>query len=445
MTEAKTPRRTTHYKFEREVINELNGLNKIFDKVFSFGGGAIFTDKIETSAIAFSKNEGNPLGFYFNEDFYRSLTVREKAFVICHEMLHVLLNHGLRFKQVLGDDEESRKNEMACNIAADIVVNEICFRYFGFSERDLPNIYDKCVTCDRVFHGREPKDESFEYYYERIRVDDQLMKKVCGDGNSPLDNHDLIASDSGSGSGKELLDQITDQLSEEDKRELKNLQDKHKESLQQKAGTEPGGTRLEIHTGRVRKKKKWSTLIDKVRERRYAYTPSFRDTFIRPRRRYASIIQRNRDITLPTSSPSKKTYKITKRAQVWLFLDCSGSCEHLRNDFFAAARSIPTKEFDVKAHAFDTRVEEIDINTNEISMWGGTSFTCIENYVLEHARKRYPDYVFVITDGHGNQVAPRFPENWTWLIDTEDNLYRTNSLWPTKCREYLLSEFDFKK
>ena len=46
-----------------------------------------------------------------------------KLFVICHEMLHIILNHGKRSKNTLSE------NKIAANMALDIVVNHSLINY----------------------------------------------------------------------------------------------------------------------------------------------------------------------------------------------------------------------------------------------------------------------------------------------------------------------------
>jgi hypothetical protein len=110
------------------------------------------------------------------------------------------------------------------------------------------------------------------------------------------------------------------------------------------------------------------------------------------------------------------------KIDVWFFADTSGSCYHLKERFFKAARSLDPARFNVRLFCFDTRVEEVDIQGNRIYGGGGTSFTIIEKKIQEVMRNeevKYPEAVFVITDGWGNPVNPEIPNRWYWFLTTD--------------------------
>ena len=96
-------------------------------------GKPVFTQDISTAAIKFNKN-GDFLEFVFNYDFWKSLDANNKLFVICHEAMHVILNHGHRSK-----DSE---NKNAANVAMDIVVNHLLIDRFGFIREKILNDQD---------------------------------------------------------------------------------------------------------------------------------------------------------------------------------------------------------------------------------------------------------------------------------------------------------------
>src|SRR4051812_38321676 len=60
-------------------------------------GKPTFTDQVETAAVAFNK-DGDYIDFLFNPEFWAGLSHYDRLFVVCHECLHVILNHGHRSK-----------------------------------------------------------------------------------------------------------------------------------------------------------------------------------------------------------------------------------------------------------------------------------------------------------------------------------------------------------
>ena len=67
-----------------------------------------FSDTISTACVTFDK-EGNFLKFIFNKSFWDDCSEYERLFVICHETLHVILNHGIRFKDCKNNKMQESK------------------------------------------------------------------------------------------------------------------------------------------------------------------------------------------------------------------------------------------------------------------------------------------------------------------------------------------------
>lgn len=104
-----------------------------------------------------------------------------------------------------------------------------------------------------------------------------------------------------------------------------------------------------------------------------------------------------------------------KKIEVWFFQDTSNSCKGYAQRFFDAARSLPENKFDIRMFCFDTEVYETTLKSGKLYGFGGTTFTCIENYISKKS-KDYPKAVFVITDGYGDAVNPKKPKNWYWFL-----------------------------
>lgn len=65
-----------------------------------------------------------------------------KIFVICHEALHIILNHGKRFQE--------KENPKIFNIAVDIVVNHSLVKDFGFIREEIDAKNEYC-WIDTIF------------------------------------------------------------------------------------------------------------------------------------------------------------------------------------------------------------------------------------------------------------------------------------------------------
>lgn len=141
------------------------------------------------------------------------------------------------------------------------------------------------------------------------------------------------------------------------------------------------------------------------------------------------------------------------KLKVHFYLDTSGSCWHLKDRFFSIASSLPKHRFEVQLFCFDTVVVPTDLEGRKIHGGGGTSFVVLEQYIqhliakskIEGGKKvAYPDAVWVLTDGYGDQVKVEKPENWYWFIDSPDkNSFKSvcKIYIPEKCNKFHLKDF----
>lgn len=337
-------------------------------------GRPVFNDQIDTACVRWDK-EGNLLSFEFNPKFWEGLTRYEKKFVFAHECLHVILEHGARAK----DTKDMRK----ANIAMDVVVNHLLVDRFGFVREQIRDWKQYCWT-DTVTDG-EPSGKSFEHYIGAIENDAQLV-----------DSH-------GTGDMEDVLKRLRESLS-----------DGEIADAIEKMGDDAAGDLTILSVGPVAKKKKWETVIRKWTYRLPKAQPE--EQWVRLNRRFAML---NTGFILP--SEMEEEVDIADKARVWFFQDTSGSCKNFQERFFKAAASLPPARFDVKLHCFDSRVYETTLESGKIYGGGATLFSSIEKYIqgLVAQGEKYPDVVFVVTDGQGNRVTPEIPSRWHWFLSED--------------------------
>ena len=396
-----------------EISLALEPFHAVFYKVWQMGKPC-FNEEIETAAVQFDEN-GDFIWFHFNPQFWKRLQFKDKLFVICHEALHIVLNHGIRTK-------DSGINRKATNVALDIVVNHSLVNNFGFDRLNIEGQEDYCWV-DTVFAGRKtlpPNNEMYEYYYN-------LFDKVYGDfgmgdgegDNGPglVDDHDMMGKESGDW-GK-VIDKLNEGLSDEERESLKSTVNKHfekpKEQKNQKAGIGTGGQWVFANILKVKKKKKWETVIKKWSRKYLLDKEKDVEQWTRLNRRMTML---PRDMFLPTDMEIDDDREKT-RIKVWFFLDTSGSCWGLKDRFFTAALSLPTERFDVRLFCFDTTVQETTLESKKIYGGGGTSFSILEAEIQKEINTKgiqYPEAVFVITDGYGDHIKPEKPNKWYWFI-----------------------------
>jgi len=419
----------------------LEGHHAVFYKLWQMGK-PVFNEDLPTAAVQFDE-VGEFVYFHFNPTFWQRLDFNGKLFVICHEALHVILNHGIRIR-------DAGINRRAANSALDIVVNHTLVRGFSFDRKKIDDVIKHIFKqmaidegkpwgpeqeangglcwVDTVFRDKKPMpkdDEMFEHYYN-------LFEKIYGDGGpgdgeagpgqpgGSLDDHSMMGEEQSDAWGK-VIDNLSKELTEDEKKPLKSLVDKHfhnppKDAKNQQAGTGTGGQWVFAKIGKVVKKKKWETVIKKWASKHLIEKDKDTEQWARLHRRMTFL---PRDMFLPSDMEVEEHEQEKHKIKVFFFLDTSGSCWGLKDRFFAATESLPTERFDVRLFCFDTVVKETTLASKKIYGGGGTSFSILEKHVqsvMNQENCKYPEAVFVITDGYGDQIRPQNPSKWYWFI-----------------------------
>ncbi len=409
------------------IAEGLEGFNSLFYKLWDIGRPQ-WCDTIPTAGVGFDE-DGEYISFLFNKEFWDKCTPYERLFVVAHECLHVFLNHGIRTKD--GDDHQ------VCNSALDVVVNETLLSGFGF-QRDRISFADDLCFRDTVFTKQgihADPNESFEYYYNLLSQNTTYIKLnvvVLGSGEdggpSVLDDHSKFI-------GKDLSDIAAEAAGTLDDKEKEELRKAIESQLNTPAGKAALGNLSLTKPLSHKKSLKWKEVV--------------RKQFLRaeggPEEQWGMRSRRQNMLPSDAILPSERDNDgLFRRTEVCLFLDNSGSCASLKDQFFTAALSLPSNEFRVRAFSFDTNVYEIDLKSLKIRGGGGTAFAPIEHTLLkiEGATGRYPQLVFVITDGYGTQVNPKHPKRWHWFLQDErqkDNVLKHYA--PKECHAHILKDF----
>jgi len=162
-----------------EISRSLEDKHAIFYKLWEIGR-PVFTNSIPTAEVRMDR-DGNGVAFLFNYNWWKNLTPYSRKFVICHEMLHLILNHGIRIR-----DAKTGANTVV-NKGVDIVVNHLLLKRFKFDRTSLqgpPHPMtgestgpEQLCWVDTIFDpksdprlkGKFPPDNmSFEYYYNLL-------------------------------------------------------------------------------------------------------------------------------------------------------------------------------------------------------------------------------------------------------------------------------------
>ena len=392
-----------------EISRQLEIHHAVFYRFWEMGQ-PYFTNEIKTAAVSFDPKTGKLIRFLFNKDFWDSLTPDNRLFIICHEALHIVLEHGRR---AIG---ATKQEQSAANMAMDVVINHSLVERFGFKKDDTdPD--NKYCWIETVYPDKKEdieKDRSFEYYYNNIDFSSETIGIP-----SLVDDHSGFTGMSDE-DAEIVISRLGEQLSQEDKNSIKDFiekqfEDKKDKSNNKEAGDNAGTSWVFMDPKVIPKKKKWETIIHKWAKPFLPKDFEPKEQWLRISRRWTNI---SGDIILPSEMEVDEKEEEGK-IDVFFFLDTSGSCAGLSGRFWNAAKSLPSSRFNKRLFCFDTKVYSVNEKDGKLYGFGGTRFDIIEQKIQEimsTEKCKYPLAVFVITDGYGNHVTPKVPKNWYWFL-----------------------------
>lgn len=413
-----------------QISRELERYHAIFYQFWELGV-PMFSKRIPTAAVCFDK-EGHCVNFLFNPDFWKGLTTTQRNFIISHECLHVILRHGVRSKDC--------ENKDGANVAMDVVINEMLCEQFGYDRKEIdPD--NKLCWMDTIFHNdpEVEKGQSFEYYFKRLPADYKIP-----DGTMLVDIHDFLDKDIDN-----ILKKLGPSLTDEEKKKIRDIVRKQLRSPIQggtSAGTVALGDWLSVGNQNIKPKQKWETVIRKWMRK---YLPNEFDMYEHWARVNRRMVLIPDDALLP-SEMELQDKEVEGKIKVFFYLDTSGSCVHLADRFWKAAKSLPKNRFDVRLFCFDVEVYPVTPEMEKkgkVRGGGGTNFEIIEGSIQKIIKAdalktggvvTYPEAVFVISDGEGTPFKTPKPDRWYWFL-TERN---SQQYIPKSSKKYLLKDYE---
>jgi len=428
------------------------------------------------ASVAFNV-EGKTVDFFVDYDFWNSISFERKCFTIAHECSHIALKHGSRQSSAFTYDSngklngiDKRKNKIN-NFAQDIVINHALVNRYGFlrEECDPENKY---CWVDTIFqpvinHDTEevtlmPDYKNFEFYVNEINKLPQ--KEMDENEQETVDDHSSMGSgmgdedeDDGDGDGdggerdevnytddfSEIIEELNEELSFSEKKSLQKFiednESNEEEEVQgsgegeeksggsnlpspsQGRGKGRGGQWIFAKKTKIVHKKKWEHIVTNWAKKRLVDDFKEQDQWVFTNRRFMSLMQnRNDSLMLPSEYEIQDRNSRDSRINAWFFQDTSGSCSGYRDRFFSIAAAMPEDKFHMRFFCFDDDTYETTIESGKLYGFGGTSFDIIEARIQKEIRNgenvKYPDAVFIVTDGLGNNVTPEKPKNWHWIL-----------------------------
>lgn len=398
------------------LSKRLEDFHSVFSKFWSMGKPSL-THDIPTCAVAFDA-AGQQIMWSVNPDFWNTLSDDGKLFAIAHECMHVIFSHGVRSTEML-----KKVDPQVINVAMDIAVNSHLESHYGFDRNAVQPEGVRYIWLDEVLPGEQP-GRSFEYYVDALLKDNpKCRSKAPGGSGTPstVDDHSGLGDFTG-GDLADMLKRTLDSGTTEDVAEM--AQDDANEDMKKRAasagkglkpGTSPGNTVLEIASAKyLRRKPKWETVVKKWSLRAIEEYAEVSSWTVPSRRMDPNMMG---ECILP--APGEQEGEGKSRIRVSFFLDTSGSCISYATRFFRAAGTLDPRKFEIKLYCFDTRVYDTDLKSAKVYGGGGTSFSIIEKRIQKEMSEKetgYPDAVWVLSDGWGDNVHPEKPKRWHWFL-----------------------------
>lgn len=319
--------------------------------------------------------------FYYNSDFFRTLTPEEIDFVVGHEVMHCVYEHCGEFGRLMDKKEEDRDMKL-WNIAADYKVNQ------ALVESGVGTM-PKQALHDRKYY-RSYTEEIYEHLKESGEAEDKqtLDVHMFGDG----DEKGKGEGEGNDPTGRKAPIKVSPQ-------EAQAIKDQMKQAVLQAAqstdaGTLPGDIKR-IISGMTNPKMDWRELLNISIQS--LVKSDF--TFMRQSRKSKSM-----GIYLPGQKNEDKI-------DVAIGLDVSGSISSsMIEEFLGEVHGIMQQfqDFKIRIWTFDTQVnkegyKEFDpYNADELKNYeivggGGTDFECNYNFMKENDIT--PDKFIMFTDG----------------------------------------------
>lgn len=414
-----------------------------------------FSDEIDTACVIFDSNDKN-FSFLINPSFWEQLNFFSKAFLISHEIMHVLLKHGKRGKQFLKNLPDENRSSTLLNATMDISINEMLLRELDFT-MGLLNFPQGGCFVETVFKDEDviehniSKDETFDYYYhfyiklyglaepppETFDDHNTMHSDAQSDSSSDCDGNGDGDSDYSDGEGgssseseEDILDELIDNLLDGEKgffhsegnSDLENNQDfviKKSKSLEDYF-------KISIKTSSKMKE------IEKNKHIWHGYN------------RRLSPIMSSIDPKMSIPSTQKQHDFRKEKHKILIYLDSSYSCLEQSEKLLTLAANLPHRKFETHLYSFSNNVKEIIKNKKneyKITNTGGTSI----HAVCDHSKSLFLtdnfDAVFVLTDAEFSPITMSdlsFPKKWFFFIIPFPNKAHITTTIPDKVKRFLI-------
>jgi len=175
----KSMQKKIHPKISECIQNFILRDNLMFYGYFLLNVNFYESRALQTAGVNFRNLRMN---FYYNPDFIDGLNEKQVAFLVIHELFHLLFNHPKRGKGY---------NHELANIAMDMIINEIIQEKHENVSEFIPNL----VVMDSNYED----ERIFEILYDWLNKKHEEWKEKYGADNKKKVIEDFLGGESGSG------------------------------------------------------------------------------------------------------------------------------------------------------------------------------------------------------------------------------------------------------
>lgn len=322
-----------------------------------------------------------------------NLPAKQLAFIVCHEICHVLFIHGLRFKNLSDTDETSHYR---WGIATDLFINTLLLNYCDSGSLEIPSIPKINKKTGKV---ENLKPLLFNKRPMNLNVEEIIYNSVGLKYNGESDLHhpgfncddDSIENNIDAKAIKDYIEKMINQPNNKRDLILERLQDiilpKHKNNWEKKLN------------GKLLK----------------SFSSRYKSDYGRKDRRNTSIYF------------SPEYVKVKKPSPRFLFaIDSSGSISGEQLGLFKGeiirvlkqGASCDLISCHTSIHDVVYNAKEKDVMNYNISETGGTFFDPVFDFANDNKQKY--DYIVYLTDGLGlfnYNIYRKFTKNTIWLLN----------------------------
>jgi predicted metal-dependent peptidase len=354
---------------------------------------------------------------YVNPDWIQTLSVRQVAYVLLHEVLHVVLSHARRRRQFLPGVTKQQAN--VWNIAADLCIQQMLARHHRADEPEdgmkiegelepgvpflsIPGL-NRGMTTEAYYQvlwdflnqrpkepggsGGQEQEQGQQDGDEQDQGDSEQEQQPGGQSDKPLDPRNAGSGSDGLPRDYEPPSKLADEAMMEGK--LRELERRMEEAESAKPGSVPGELRKSVEARLHPQPDPFDQLRGIVAKSVASPLGAEEHTYRRLHRRQADNTARMRGVVRMTPECS-------------VIVDTSGSmsCGNIRDKAMTAVAQGLRKVQRPRVVCFDTQVQDARrLTSMKDFQWVGDGGTDMAAAIEQEDKEHRPDAIVLITDG----------------------------------------------